>query len=252
MGEKTVTACLLIVGDEILSGRTTDANLPFIAKRLNELGVRLMEVRVIPDAEARIVETVNETRAAFDYVFTTGGIGPTHDDITSGSVAKAFGVKLMRNPEAVRRLERHYPPGALNEARLRMAEIPEGAALIDNPVSAAPGFRLGNVFVIAGVPRIMQAMFEGIAPLLVGGKPVLTRSVSCTVGEGTLAKGLGWIQDRYKSVDIGSYPYFRMGGFGTSLVARGTDAALLDKVIHEIAELITSLGGTPSIDALTG
>ena len=251
MSDKQFTACLLIVGNEILSGRTIDANLPHLAKRLNELGIRLNEARVVADTEAAIVKAVNETRASHDYVFTTGGIGPTHDDITSGSVAKAFGVKLERNPEAVRRLERHYPPGALNKARLRMAEIPAGAALIDNPVSAAPGFRLGNVFVMAGVPRIMQAMFEGIAPGLVGGKPVLTRSVSCTVGEGVLAKGLGEIQARHADVDIGSYPYFRMGGFGTSLVARGTDPALLDKVIQEIAALIVSLGGAPSIDAMT-
>jgi molybdenum cofactor synthesis domain-containing protein len=249
---KTYTACLLIVGNEILSGRTQDANLPYLAKRLNELGVRLVEARVVADSEAAIVRAVNETRALYDYVFTTGGIGPTHDDITSPSVAKAFGVPIHRDPEAVRRLEKHYPPGALNEARLRMAEIPVGAALIDNPVSTAPGFRLGNVFVMAGVPRIMQAMFEGIAPQLVGGEPVLTRSVSCALGEGILAKGLGEIQARHQDVDIGSYPYFRVGGFGVSLVARGTDKARLEVVVREIAELIESLGGTPALDVAGG
>jgi len=235
---KTFTACLLIVGNEILSGRTQDANLPYLAKRLNELGVRLAEARVVADREAAIVEAVNETRALYDYVFTTGG--------------KAFGVAIHRDPEAVRRLEKHYPPGALNEARLRMAEIPVGAALIDNPVSTAPGFRLGNVFVMAGVPRIMQAMFEGIAPQLVGGRPVLTRSVSCALGEGILAKGLGEIQARHPDVDIGSYPYFRVGGFGVSLVARGTDKARLEVVVREIAELIESLGGTPALDVAGG
>jgi molybdenum cofactor synthesis domain-containing protein len=249
--DNIVTACLLIIGNEILSGRTADANLPYLAKRLNALGIRLAEVRVIADSEAAIVRAVNETRAQYDYVFTTGGIGPTHDDITSGCVAKAFGTVLERNAEAVRRLERHYPPGGLNEARLRMAEIPVGATLIDNPVSTAPGFKLGNVYVMAGVPRIMQAMFEGIAPSLVGGKPVLTRSVSCTLGEGVLAKGLGEIQARYPRVDIGSYPYYRVGGFGVSLVARGTDGKELEAVVEEIATLVTSLGATPVFDATT-
>ncbi|MGQ0675002.1 MAG: competence/damage-inducible protein A [Rhodospirillales bacterium] len=252
MPDKTFTACLLIIGNEILSGRTQDANLPYLAKRLNQLGIRLAEARVVADAEAAIVRAVNEARAAHDYVFTTGGIGPTHDDITSGSVAKAFGVKLERNPEAVRRLEKHYPPGALNEARLHMAEMPAGAALIDNPVSTAPGFRLGNVYVMAGVPRIMQAMFEGIAPTLVGGKPMLTRSVSCTLGEGVLAKGLGEIQARHPDVDIGSYPYYRVGGFGVSLVARGADKGRLELVAREIAELIAALGGTPVFDVASG
>lgn len=251
MTEKTVTACLLIIGNEILSGRTTDANLPYLAKRLNELGIRLKEVRVVSDSEPAIVKAVNETRAEYDYVFTTGGIGPTHDDITSGCVAKAFGVALERHPEAVARLERHYPPGQLNEARLRMAEIPTGGTLIDNPVSTAPGFRIGNVHVMAGVPRIMQAMFEGIAHTLVGGRPALSRSVSCTLGEGILAKGLGEIQARHPDFDIGSYPYYRVGGFGVSLVARGTDAAELDVIAEEIAAMIRVLGGTPVFDATT-
>jgi len=251
MSEPTVTACLLIIGNEILSGRTQDANLPYLAKRLNELGIRLMEVRVVADSEAAIVKAVNETRAQYTYIFTTGGIGPTHDDITSGCVAKAFGVALERNAEAVRRLERHYPPGGLNAARLRMAEIPVGATLIDNPVSTAPGFRLGNVHVMAGVPRIMQAMFEGIAPTLLGGKPMLTRSVSCTLGEGVIAQGLGEIQARHPGVDIGSYPFYRVGGFGVSLVARGPEPNELETVAQEIAALITRLGGSPVFDATT-
>jgi molybdenum cofactor synthesis domain-containing protein len=249
MTDRVFTACLLIFGNEILSGRTQDANLPYLAKRLGEIGVRLKEVRVVADDEAAIVKAVNETRPLYDYVFTTGGIGPTHDDITSGCVAKAFGTVLERNAEAVRRLERHYPTGGLNAARLRMAEIPVGATLIDNPVSTAPGFQLGNVYVMAGVPRIMQAMFEGIAPSLVGGKPVTSRSVSCTLGEGTLAQGLGEIQAKHPQVDIGSYPYYRVGGFGVSLVARGTDPAELETVAQEIAAMITALGGTPVFDA---
>lgn len=249
MTDRVYTACLLIIGNEILSGRTQDANLPYLARRLGEIGVRLKEVRVVADEEPAIVKAVNETRGTYDYVFTTGGIGPTHDDITSGCVAKAFGAALERNAEAVRRLERHYPPGGLNEARLRMAEVPVGATLIDNPVSTAPGFKLGNVYVMAGVPRIMQAMFEGIAPTLVGGKPMLSRSVSCTLGEGVLAKGLGEIQARHPAVDIGSYPYYRVGGFGVSLVARGTDAAELETVAQAIAAMITSLGATPVFDA---
>lgn len=248
---RTVTAAIIIIGDEILSGRTQDTNFRTISQFLGPLGVEVREGRVIPDIHQVIIDTVKEMSAAYDYVFTTGGIGPTHDDITSGCVAKAFGVALERHPEAVARLERHYPPGSLNEARLRMAEIPVGGTLIDNPVSTAPGFRIGNVHVMAGVPRIMQAMFEGIAHTLVGGKPALSRSVSCTLGEGILAKGLGEIQARHPSFDIGSYPYYRVGGFGVSLVARGTDAGELDVIAKEIAEMIKGLGGTPVFDATT-
>jgi molybdenum cofactor synthesis domain-containing protein len=174
MTDKPVTACILIIGNEILSGRTKDANLPWLAEKLNALGIRLMEGRVIPDIEATIIATVNEVRAKFDYVFTTGGIGPTHDDITADCIAKAFGVKLLRHPDAVRLLQSHYAnPADLNEARLRMANIPDGGILIDNPVSKAPGFQIGNVIVMAGVPRIMNAMFEGIAHRLKGDRAPL-------------------------------------------------------------------------------
>src|SRR5260221_202527 len=186
--EKIVTACLIIIGNEILSGRTQDANLAFIAKGLNEVGIRLREVRVIPDIAETIIETVNEMRATFDYVFTTGGIGPTHDDITSECVARAFGVPWVLDEEARRRLAAGYAnPADLNEARLRMAHVPEGAVLIDNPVSRAPGFQIGNVFVMAGVPRIMQAMFDGIKRRLIGGAPVLSRTVTSGLPEGVLA-----------------------------------------------------------------
>jgi len=244
--DKIVTACLLIIGNEILSGRTQDANLAVIAKGLNEVGVRLREVRVIPDVAETIIAAVNETRANFDYVFTTGGIGPTHDDITSECIARAFGVRWTLNEEARRRLAAGYAnPADLNEARLRMAHIPEGAALIDNPVSRAPGFRIGNVFVMAGVPRIMQAMFDGIKHDLAGGAPVLSRTVTSGLPEGVLAEGLGELQERYPDFDIGSYPYYRRGGYGTSLVARGTDAARLAAIVEALFALIRDLGGEP-------
>jgi molybdenum cofactor synthesis domain-containing protein len=244
----TVTACVIIIGNEILSGRTKDKNLGFIAERLTEWGIRLMEVRVIPDVEATIVEAVNACRAAFDYVFTTGGIGPTHDDITASSVAKAFGVKIHRHPEALKIMQRQVKPEDLNEARLKMADVPEGATLIENPVSGAPGFQIGNVFVMAGVPMIMQAMLEGLRHKLVGGAPVLSRSVRAFLPEGTVAEGLGKIQDRHADIDIGSYPFFRKGRFGTSLVLRGTDEAELESAKGEVEDLIRSLGETPVED----
>src|SRR6516165_12060779 len=160
MPDKNSTACLLVIGNEVLSGRTQDANIRFLAQGLGAIGIPLREVRVIPDVADTIVNTVNEVRAKFDHVFTTGGIGPTHDDITSGCVARAFGVPLIVHPEARRLLEGHYPPGGLNEARLRMAQVPEGASLLPNPISRAPGFQICNVYVLPGVPQIMQAIFS--------------------------------------------------------------------------------------------
>jgi molybdenum cofactor synthesis domain-containing protein len=246
MGEpRIVTAAVLIIGNEILSGRTRDVNLAYLAAGLTELGIRLREARVIADVEADIVRAVNECRARYDYVFTTGGIGPTHDDITAECVAKAFAVPLIRNPEAVSRLERRYEPGMLNEARLRMANTPEGAVLIDNPVSTAPGFQIGNVFVLAGVPSIMQAMFDGLRARLTGGAPMLSRTVSAFVGEGTIALGLGELQQRYRDVDIGSYPFYRHGKYGASFVLRGTERARIDHAATELRTLITSLGADP-------
>jgi molybdenum cofactor synthesis domain-containing protein len=244
--EKIVTACLLIIGNEILSGRTQDANLAFIAKGLNEAGVRLREVRVIPDVADTIIAAVNEVRANFDYVFTTGGIGPTHDDITSECVARAFGVAWVLDEEARRRLAAGYAnPADLNAARLRMAHVPEGAVLIDNPVSRAPGFQIGNVFVLAGVPSVMRAMFDGVKHRLSGGAPMLSRTVTSGLAEGVLAEELGRLQERYADFDIGSYPYYRRGGFGTSLVVRGTDATRLAAAVGELFALIASLGGEP-------
>ena len=242
---RTFTACVLIIGNEILSGRTQDANLGFLARGLNEIGIRLREARVIPDDIGAIVSTVNEARCAFDYVFTTGGIGPTHDDITAQCVADAFGVALIVHPEAKRLLETHYPPGHLNEARLRMAMVPEGAVLLPNPISRAPGFQIGNVFVLPGVPSIMQGIFEQLKHRLIGGEKMLSRSVSCHLAEGTLARDLGALQARYPDLEIGSYPYFRRGDFGVTLVLRGTERTRLADATEELKALIRALGGEP-------
>ena len=179
-----MTACMLVIGNEVLSGRTPDRNLNHLARRLSDLGIELREARVLPDDEAMIVEAVNEARARYRYVFTTGGIGPTHDDITADSIAKAFGVGISHHPDAVAVLKANYSPEMLNEARLRMARIPVGASLVKNPVSHAPGFRIENVYVFAGVPAIMQAMFEEIAHELEGGPPAASVTVSCFLGEG--------------------------------------------------------------------
>jgi molybdenum cofactor synthesis domain-containing protein len=242
---KTVTACVLIIGNEVLSGRTPDANLNYMARKLTDLGIRLKEARVIPDVEQVIVDAVNETRGKYDYVFTTGGIGPTHDDITCACVAKAFGVGVIRHPEAVALLKSYIPPERLNEARLKMADVPEGAELIRNPVSRAPGFRVGNVYVMAGVPSIMRAMFDSFAPFLAGGDKVMSRAVACYLPEGTVAKGLSDIQDRHPEVDIGSYPFFNTGKFGTTLISRSANAKSLDTVVEQIRTLIEECGGEP-------
>jgi molybdenum cofactor synthesis domain-containing protein len=240
-----VTACVLIIGNEILSGRTQDANLAFLAKGLNEAGIRLREARVIPDDAAVIVATVNEVRRNFDYVFTTGGIGPTHDDITAPCMAEAFGVPLILHPEAKRLLESHYPPGALNEARLRMAHVPEGAVLLPNPISRAPGFRIENVYVLPGVPQIMQAIFSELKHRLRGGARLYSRNVSCALSEWALAKDLATLQERYADLEIGSYPYFRRSDFGVTLVLRGTDKDRIAAAIEELKALIRVLGGDP-------
>jgi molybdenum cofactor synthesis domain-containing protein len=249
-GGNVVTAAAIIIGNEILSGRTQDTNLAYIAQGLNEVGIVLHEARVIPDVPAMIVASVNELRARHDYVFTTGGIGPTHDDITTECIARAFGVPWTLHPEAHRILEEAYRdrPGQLNEARLRMAHAPEGATLILNPVSRAPGFRIGNVFILAGIPSVMQAMFDAVKPTLEGGAPILSRTVACRLAEGVLAKGLGEIQARFSDLDIGSYPWYRRGEHGVSLVARGRDAARLDACAAAITELVRALGDAPRME----
>ena len=242
---ETITACVVIIGNEILSGRTQDENLAFLAKGLNEVGIRLREARVIPDDAGVIIATLNEVRRKFDYVFTTGGIGPTHDDITSACIAEALGVSLILHPEAKRLLESHYPPGALNEARLRMAHVPEGAVLLPNPISRAPGFCIENVYVLPGVPQIMQAIFNELRHRLRGGARLYSRSVSCALSEGALANDLGALQERYSELEIGSYPYFRRSDFGVTLVLRGTEKERLAAAVEELKMLIRALGGDP-------
>ena len=246
MAAKNPTACLLVIGNEVLSGRTRDANIQYLATHLGELGIPLREVRVIPDIEATIVETVNAVRRNFTYVITTGGIGPTHDDITSECIAKAFGVPWEPHPVAFARMEKAYKPGEFNAARQRMGTMPRGATLIDNAMSVAPGFQMENVYVMAGVPRVMQSMFEWLAPRLEGGQKIESRAVHAIgLPEGLIAEGLGAIQQRYPDIDLGSYPFYRPTGNGVALVAKGTDAAQAETVIAEVTSLIVSLGRTP-------
>jgi molybdenum cofactor synthesis domain-containing protein len=235
------TASVLLIGDELLSGRTKDKNLGYIADFLAALGIDLREARVVPDDHDEIVNAVNALRARYSYVFTTGGIGPTHDDITADAIAKAFGVRIDHDPRAVAILEAHYAPGMLNEARLRMARIPEGAELIVNPVSQAPGFRLENVFVMAGVPKIMQAMLENIAPQLVRGPAMNSSSVTAYIAEGDLAMPLKEIQSRFPEVTIGSYPFEEAGKFGAQLVLRSRDGRRLAEARREVELMIEAL-----------
>jgi molybdenum cofactor synthesis domain-containing protein len=235
------TAGLLLIGDEILSGRTKDKNLGYIADFLTALGIDLKEARVVADIEDDIAAAVNALRARYTYVFTTGGIGPTHDDITADAVAKAFGVEIDHDPRAVAILQVHYAPGMLNEARMRMARIPAGAELIENPVSKAPGFRLGNVFVMAGVPKIMQAMLDSLAPQLERGTPMLSATVTAYIGEGDLAKPLKEIQERHPQVVIGSYPFEEGGKYGSNLVLRSRDPARLSLATGEVEKMTQAL-----------
>ncbi len=239
------TACLIIIGNEVLSGRTQDKNLSWIAKQLNDTGVKLTESRIIPDIEQVIINTVNTCRKSFTYVFTTGGIGPTHDDITSACIAKAFGVPIERNRQAAAILEKHYTKEMLNEARLKMAEIPVGARLIPNPVSAAPGFCLENVYVMAGVPSIMQAMFGFVIPELKGGAKTLSRTLSAYITEGTIAEKLTQIQNQSPEVEIGSYPFIRNQRLGTSLVSRSTNEKALEATFNLIRNMLLEI--TPEV-----
>ncbi len=228
------TACIVVIGNEVLSGRTQDANTVYLARRLGELGLPVREVRIIPDVPDTIIDTLNEVRARYDHVFTTGGIGPTHDDITSECVAAAFGVPWEPQPEVWARMTAHYGADRFNAARQRMATMPRGAVLIDNG-HIAPGFSIGNVHVMAGVPSIMQLMFEALAPTLRGGAPVLSRSVHAAgVREGDIAAGLTDVQTRYPHIDIGSYPYFRDSTSGVAIVAKGTDAHAVEAAIAEV------------------
>lgn len=238
MQKQSPTASIIVIGNEILSGRTEDKNINYIAKKLNNLGIRLMEVRVVPDIEETIISAVNEMRRVFTYVFTTGGIGPTHDDITSLSIAKAFGVKLYRHPDAVKAITKHYGEDEINNARLKMAEVPEGSELLENKLSSAPGFKKENVFVMAGIPRIMQSTMDTAIPMLETGKKILSKEISAEVYESLIAERLTAIQDKYPSVDIGSYPFD--GRKGLSIVARSTDINAIEEAYKEIEELLGS------------
>ena len=246
MSETNPTSCLLVIGNEVLSGRTQDANIRFLAIRLWEIGIPLREVRVIPDVAETIIATVNEVRQKFDHVFTTGGIGPTHDDITSECIAAAFGVPWEPQPDAWARMEAAYRPGEFNAARQRMAIMPRGVSLIENAISVAPGFSLENVHVMAGVPRIMQSMFDTLAPTLKGGKPIISRAVHALgLAEGLIAQGLTDVQNHYPHLDLGSYPYYRPTGNGVTIVAKGTEAADAEAAIAAVTRLIEDLGKTP-------
>ena len=240
MGQRSA---LVIIGNEILSGRTQDKNTAHIAEQMVRHGVPLAEVRVVPDDEDKIIEALNDLRVAYDYVFTTGGIGPTHDDITSATVAKAFGVAFERHKEAYQVLLDYYGPDELTEARASMAMMPRGASLLPNPVSGAPGFRLENVFVMAGVPRIMQAMLEDVIVQIAPGDPILSNTVSCNLQESLVAEGLGELQDRFGNVEVGSYPSFRGGVLAVSVVLRGADKAAVVEATKAVLALIDERGG---------
>ena len=243
------TAGIIIIGDEILSGRTKDTNINWIATELNNIGVRLIEARIISDDSETIIETVKTFTKKFTYVFSCGGIGPTHDDITTESVARAFNQKLVKDPEAMRRLKIHYEGTNIefNEARQKMAIIPTNSILIDNPVSSAPGYKIENLFVFAGVPKIMQGMFSTILYDLVGGIKLKSKTVSSNVGEGLIAKDLEQIEKKFKTVKIGSYPYFKPGNFGTSIVLRSEYESLLNQASQAVLSAIIKLGGIGKI-----
>ena len=235
-----VIAAIVIIGNEILSGRTQDINLATISKWLNSLGVRVMEVRVIPDIEINIVETINELRRNFDYVFTTGGIGPTHDDITAESVSKAFGLKYEINKEAFKILENYYKPGEFNEGRQRMTKMPSKCKLILNPTSGAPGFIVENVFCLPGVPSILQSMLGGLKNNIVGGKTILSHTINLQTVESQIAKPLSEVQDKNKNVEIGSYPFFKAGKLGVSIVLRSDNQSKIDDCKLQILKFISA------------
>jgi molybdenum cofactor synthesis domain-containing protein len=240
----SVTAALLVIGDEILSGRTKDKNIGYIAEYLTGIGIDLREVRVVPDVEEEIVGAVNALRGRYTYVFTTGGIGPTHDDITADAIAKAFGVGIDHDPRAVAMLQERYQPHELNEARLRMARIPDGSDLVENPISRAPGFRLGNVFVMAGVPSIMQAMMDNIAPNLETGARMIVETIETQgLAEGIYAEGLGQVASSHEGVSIGSYPSFSASGFRNQIVVRGKDPVAVAAAVSAVHDLLGRLHG---------
>ena len=236
--KKEVFAGIIIIGNEILSGRTQDTNTSTLSIWLNSLGIKVQEVRVIPDIEETIIKTVNELRKKYNYIFTTGGIGPTHDDITASSISKAFNLTYGPHKEAMTILEKYYKPGEFNEGRKKMAYMPTNANLIINPTSGAPGFNVENVFCLPGVPSILKSMIGGIAHRLVGGKPILSQTLNLRTVESEIAKSLSEVQTNNKEVDIGSYPFFKAGKLGVAIVLRSTDQNKIDKCILEIQKFI--------------
>ena len=233
-----VNAAILIIGNEILSGRTQDTNTRTLANWLNSIGVKVNEVRVVPDIEKKIVDTLNILRSENNYVFTTGGIGPTHDDITAQSVAKAFGLKYEIHKEAFKILEAYYKPGEFNEGRQKMVWMPSNAELILNPTSGAPGFSVKNVFCLPGVPSILKSMLGGLKNRIVGGEPILSDSISLRTVESEIAKAITQIQNKNKDVEIGSYPFFQAGKLGVSIVLRSEDQIKIDDCKMQILEFV--------------
>ena len=234
----TANAVIIVIGNEILSGRTQDINVSFLSKWLNDLGVKVTEVRIIEDNEDSIVKNINELKNKFKYIFTTGGIGPTHDDITSKSIAKAFNKKYGFHKEAYEILEKYYTSGKFNEGRKKMAKMPEGAKLIYNPSSGAPGFIVKNVFCLPGVPSILQSMVRALNNKIKGGKKILNKTITLRTMESEIAEPLEKIQDKYKAVEIGSYPFFKQGKVGVSIVVRSTDQNLIFDCYKDIKDFI--------------
>ena len=238
--KKEITAAIIIIGNEVLSGRTKDINTSTLAKWLNSLGIEVKEARVIPDLESIIIETVNNLRKKFDYIFTTGGIGPTHDDITAESISKAFKLEYVFRKEAYSILEKYYNPGEFNDGRQKMAKMPVKAKLILNPTSGAPGFYIENVFCLPGVPSILQSMIGGLNNILVGGDPILNLTISLRTVESKIAKSISEIQNKNSDVEIGSYPFFRAGKLGVSIVVRSSNKDKLKICEDEILQLVKS------------
>jgi len=237
-----VTAAVMIIGDEILSGRTQDTNLNFIAKYLGTYGVDLAEARVVPDLKEEIIAALNALRAKYDYVITTGGIGPTHDDITADCVAEAFGVELYEHPEILEMMRSRWQ-GELNAARRRMARIPVGGSLVKNAVQGPPGFQIGNVFVLAGVPMVMRGMMDDVVPRLRTGAVVIARTVRVEgAGEGVIAEPLANLAKAHPDLSIGSYPFFGPQGYGSNLVVRGRDGAAVDKTVEALIAALADIG----------
>tara|TARA_Y100001970_G_scaffold287751_1_gene413176 strand:- start:4764 stop:5516 length:753 start_codon:yes stop_codon:yes gene_type:complete len=236
--KKEINAAIIIIGNEVLSGRTKDINTSTLSLWLNSLGIEVKEVRIIPDVEKKIIDTVNELRNKFSYVFTTGGIGPTHDDITAESISKALNIKYGFHKDAFSILEKYYDPGEFNEGRQKMSKMPITASLILNPTSGAPGFYVKNVFCLPGVPSILKSMIGGLNNVLIGGQPILSKTINLRTYESEIAKSLTEVQNNNQDVDIGSYPFFRAGKLGVSIVLRSIDKKKIDNCNSQILDFV--------------